>query len=258
MTVKISVRNLYKSFGRNRVLDGLDLDVETGESLVVLGGSGSGKSVLIKTIIGLLRPNKGSIIFNGQDVTSLTKIQKNEFMQKCGFLFQGGALFDSLPIWQNICFTHLNNLAMDLVKAKDIAIEKLASVGLEERVADLYPSELSGGMQKRAALARAIAMNPEVIFFDEPTTGLDPIMSSIINDIITKNVKKLGATAITITHDIASARVIADRVAMIYEGKIIWHDSIKKLDHSGNAIVDQFIRGRSEGPIQVKLQDHSA
>jgi phospholipid/cholesterol/gamma-HCH transport system ATP-binding protein len=252
----ITINNLFKSFGAKQVLQGVDLEVNKGEALVILGGSGSGKSVLIKLIVGLLRADQGSIQYLGQDLLNISGDAHDEIMRKFGFLFQGGALFDSLKIWENIAFALYSKNLITKEEAYDLAIKKLAHVGLEEYVADLYPAELSGGMQKRAALARAIALDPEVIFFDEPTTGLDPIMSSIINDLIVKTSKDLGATTITITHDMHSAKTIADKVAMLYEGKIIWTDSVSKLDASGNAIVDQFINGLSHGPIKVKLQDH--
>jgi phospholipid/cholesterol/gamma-HCH transport system ATP-binding protein len=256
MHPEISIKNLIKSFGSKKVLQGINLDINKGEALVVLGGSGSGKSVLIKTIVGLISPDSGSILVGGKETVGLSYREYNKLMKNFGFLFQGGALFDSLSIWENISFALVQNNIMSKKDAKDHAIKKLADVGLEAHVADLLPAELSGGMQKRASLARAISLDPEIVFFDEPTTGLDPIMAGIINELIVKTTKELGATTITITHDMHSAKTIADRVAMLYEGKIVWHDSINKLDDSGNEIVDQFINGRSEGPIKIKLQDH--
>jgi len=253
---KIAISNLKKSFGEKQVLLGIDLEVAKGESLVVLGGSGSGKSVLIKTIIGLLKPDSGSIKLDGTEISGFSSSEYNNMMKKFGFLFQGGALFDSLTIWENVSFALLNGQNISKKQAKDHAVEKLSQVGLDENVANLYPAELSGGMQKRAALARAISLSPEIIFFDEPTTGLDPIMASIINDLIVSTSKKLGATTITITHDMQSARIIGDRAAMLYEGKIIWQDDIKKIDDSGNDYVKQFVSGSLQGPIKVKLQDH--
>ena len=253
---KIEIRNLKKSFGSKEVLLGIDLDIKKGKSLVVLGGSGSGKSVLIKAIIGLILPDSGSIKLDGKEITNLSWQEHNDLLKKFGFLFQGGALFDSLTIWENISFSLIQNQKMSKNNALDHAIDKLAQVGLDEKVAFLFPSELSGGMQKRAALARAISLNPEIIFFDEPTTGLDPIMSAIINELILSTSKKLGATTITITHDIHSAKVIGDEVAMLYEGKIIWYEDIKKLEDPQNEIVKQFVSGRTSGPIKVKLQDH--
>jgi phospholipid/cholesterol/gamma-HCH transport system ATP-binding protein len=246
---KLSISNLTKSFGEKQVLTGINLEVKKGESLVILGGSGSGKSVLIKAIASLMSPTSGSIKIDGQDTVNINSKERNKLMEKIGFLFQGGALFDSLTIWENIAFRLLYQQKMSKKDARAIALQKLRAVGLAERTADLYPSELSGGMQKRASLARAIAANPEIIFFDEPTTGLDPIMADVINDLITANCKELGATTITITHDMNSARKIADKVAMLYEGKIIWFGDVKDMYSSGNAYLDQFIHGRAEGPI---------
>lgn len=256
MTDKIIVRNLFKSFGSKAVIQGLDIDVRKGESLVIIGGSGTGKSVLIKNIVGILKPDAGSIVIDNVEMTQLSAKAHSLMLQKFGYLFQGGALFDSLPIWKNIAFVPLQNGTMNKKEARNLAMKKLESVGLDESVADLFPAELSGGMQKRAALARAIALDPEIIFFDEPTTGLDPIMSAIINDLIKKNSKQLGATTITITHDLISAAYIADKVAMIYEGKIIWQGPIDKLHSSGDPYVEQFVSGSLEGPIKIKLQDH--
>lgn len=246
---KLSVHNLVKNFGSKEVLRGVDLEVKKGESLVILGGSGSGKSVLIKIITSLMHPTSGTIKIDGQDITHIRKNERDKLMEKFGFLFQGGALFDSLTVWENIAFRLLYNQKMNKAEARKIALQKLSAVGLASRVADLYPSELSGGMQKRASLARAIATTPEIIFFDEPTTGLDPIMADVINDLIIANSKELGATTVTITHDMNSARKIADKVAMLYEGKIIWFGSVKEMYSSGNAYLDQFIHGRAEGPI---------
>lgn len=253
---KIKVQGLYKAFGTKKVLQGVDIDVAKGESLVVIGGSGTGKSVLLKNIIGLLQPDKGNIIVDGENTTRLTGSKRAEAMKKYGYLFQGGALFDSLKIWENVAFGLVQGKGMKRNEAKEIALSKLASVGLDKNVAELYPAELSGGMQKRVSLARAIATNPEIIFFDEPTTGLDPIMADIINDLIVKCSEELGATTITITHDMASARKIAHRVAMIYNGAIIWQGGTNELDKSGNPYVQQFVHGSAKGPIEIKLQDH--
>jgi len=249
MTAKITINNLKKSFGTNQVLKGINLQAKKGESIVILGGSGSGKSVLIKTIATLMNATSGSIKIDKEDVTNLSDKNRDKLMEKFGFLFQGGALFDSLPIWENVSFRLINHHKMNKKEARDIAISTLKSVGLSEKVANLYPSELSGGMQKRASLARAVATKPEIIFFDEPTTGLDPIMADVINDLIISNSKKLGATTITITHDMNSARKIADKIAMLYEGKIIWFGNVKDMYSSGNEYLDQFIHGRSKGPI---------
>lgn len=256
MTNKIVIKSLVKAFGSKIVLNDLNLEVAKGESLVIIGGSGSGKSVLIKSIVGILKPDSGSILLDGVEMNGLDSVEHSKILTKFGYLFQSGALFDSLKIWQNISFIHLQQGKISPKEAKAIAIKKLEAVGLEEFVADLYPSELSGGMQKRAALARAICLNPEVIFFDEPTTGLDPIMSAIINNLIKKNSKELGATTITITHDLTSAAHIADSIAMIYEGKIIWRGPVDKLYSSGNPYVEQFVSGSLDGPIKVNLQDH--
>jgi phospholipid/cholesterol/gamma-HCH transport system ATP-binding protein len=251
---KIEVRGLKKAFGRKVVLDGIDLDVAAGESLVIIGGSGTGKSVLLKCILGLLRPDSGSIKIDGQDVTSLSSGERERLMRKFGMLFQGGALFDSLKVWENVAFGLIQGHGVARDEAKKVALAKLAAVGLGPEVGELRPSELSGGMQKRVALARAIAAEPEIIFFDEPTTGLDPNMSDVINELIVKCVRELGATAVSITHDMASTRKIADRIAMIYKGKIIWEGPRAEIDSSGNAYVDQFIHGRAEGPIQMEVR----
>jgi phospholipid/cholesterol/gamma-HCH transport system ATP-binding protein len=249
MSNKIIIDNLNKNFGDKKVLTGINLDVSKGQSLVILGGSGSGKSVLIKIIATLIEASSGSIIIDNQEITKLREKDKINFMSKFGFLFQGGALFDSLTIWENVAFRLINQHKRSKHDAKKIAINKLNSVGLSSKIAEMLPSELSGGMQKRVSLARAIATEPEIIFFDEPTTGLDPIMADVINNLIIANSKELGATTITITHDMHSARKIADKVAMLYLGKIIWCDKVTNLDKSSNDIVDQFINGRAEGPI---------
>jgi len=253
-TPKISVQDLRKSFGRKRVLDGVDIDCATGESLVVIGGSGVGKSVLIKCILGLLQPEAGSIRIDGEQTVGLGRAERERLMQKFGMLFQGGALFDSLSVWENVAFGLIQGRGMERRAAREIALAKLASVGLGLEVAQLRPAELSGGMQKRVALARAIAAEPEVIFFDEPTTGLDPIMADVINDLIIKCVRELGATAVSITHDLVSARKIADRIAMLFAGRIVWHGPTAEIDRSGNPFVDQFINGRAEGPIQMEIR----
>lgn len=249
MTTKLLVKNLVKNFGEKKVLAGIDLEVKKGESVVILGGSGSGKSVLIKIISTLLAPTSGSVKVDGMEVANISAKERDKLMEKFGFLFQGGALFDSLPIWENVAFRLLHQKKMNRRDAKEIAIEKLRCVGLSAKTADLFPSELSGGMQKRASLARAVAANPEIIFFDEPTTGLDPIMADVINDLIIANSKQLGATTVTITHDMHSARKIADKIAMLFEGRIIWFGDVKDMYSSGNAYLDQFIHGRAEGPI---------
>ncbi|MGH6989288.1 MAG: ABC transporter ATP-binding protein [Stellaceae bacterium] len=252
--VKIAVRGLKKSFGAKQVLDGIDLDVLEGESLVVIGGSGSGKSVMVKCILGLLDADSGAITIDGVAAATLAPGERLKLMRKFGMLFQGAALFDSLTVWENVAFGLIQGHGMDRHRARDIALETLASVGLGADVGALNPAELSGGMQKRVALARAIAAEPEIIIFDEPTTGLDPIMADVINELIVKCVRGLGATAISITHDMASTRKIADRVAMIYKGRIIWSDAADHIDRSGNPYVDQFIHGRAEGPIRMEVR----
>jgi phospholipid/cholesterol/gamma-HCH transport system ATP-binding protein len=254
LPVKIRIRGLHKSFGPKRVLDGVDLDVGKAESVVVIGGSGTGKSVLLKCILGILRPDSGSIEIDGQDVTRLSRRGREAVMHKFGMLFQGAALFDSLPVWENVAFGLLQVKKMARAAAKARAIEVLGEVGLPPAVADLAPAELSGGMQKRVGLARAIATGPEILFFDEPTTGLDPIMADVINGLIARSVRQLGATAVSITHDLASARKVADRVAMLYQGKIIWQGPVRALDDSGSPYVDQFIHGRAEGPIKLDVR----
>jgi phospholipid/cholesterol/gamma-HCH transport system ATP-binding protein len=246
---KINVCNLHKNFANKQVLTDISFSINQGESLVILGGSGSGKSVLIKTIAGLIKPSGGTIFIDQQKTNDLNEKEQDQIMQKIGFLFQGGALFDSLLVWENVAFRLIHQQKIPTQQAFDLAIAKLQSVGLSEKVANLYPSELSGGMQKRVSLARAIATNPEIIFFDEPTTGLDPIMADIINNLIVTNSKQLGATTLTITHDMHSARKIADKVAMLYQGKFIWFGDVNNLYNSGNEFVEQFIHGNAIGPI---------
>jgi phospholipid/cholesterol/gamma-HCH transport system ATP-binding protein len=251
---KIELKSVKKSFGSKHVLNDINLSVPPGKSLVIIGGSGTGKSVTLKCILGLIEPDAGNVLIDGMDTTHAHGPERDQIMRKFGMLFQGGALFDSLPVWHNVAFGLIHGKQMNPKEAKEIAIQKLKSVGLGANVGNLYPAELSGGMQKRVSLARAIATTPEIIFFDEPTTGLDPIMADVINDLIVKCVRELGATALSITHDMASARKIADYVAMIHEGRIIWTGPIADLDHSGNAYVDQFIHGRATGPITEKAE----
>jgi len=251
---KIVLTDLHKSFGPKVVLDGINLSVARGESVVVIGGSGTGKSVMLKCILGLLRPERGSIRIDGEEVVGIRARERDQVMRKFGMLFQGGALFDSLKVWENVAFGLIQGQRMARAKARDIAFDRLAQVGLSAASGNLFPSELSGGMQKRVALARAIATNPEIIFFDEPTTGLDPIMADVINSLIVKCVKDMGATALSITHDMASARKIADRIAMLYKGQLIWVGPAKDIESSGNPFVDQFIHGREQGPIQMELR----
>jgi phospholipid/cholesterol/gamma-HCH transport system ATP-binding protein len=253
-TAKVELRGVKKRFGSKVVLDGVDLTIDKGQSLVVIGGSGTGKSVMIKCVLGILRPDAGQIFVDGEEVTHLRGRARDAMLRKFGMLFQGAALFDSLPVWENVAFGLIQGRGMARRKAKDVAVETLARVGLGAEVVNLSPSELSGGMQKRVGLARAIAAGPEVIFFDEPTTGLDPIMADIINDLIIATVKHVGATTLSITHDMVSARKIADRIAMLYKGKIIWQGPTADVDNSGNAFVEQFIHGSAEGPIKMEVR----
>ncbi|MEC9345664.1 MAG: ATP-binding cassette domain-containing protein [Pseudomonadota bacterium] len=251
---KIVLSGVHKSFGPKHVLRGIDLSVDTGRSLVIIGGSGTGKSVTIKCVMGLIRPDSGSIRIDGEEVVGAAGREREAFMARMGMLFQGGALFDSLKVWENVAFGLIQGKSVPRNQAHEIAIAKLEQVGLGADVGNLLPSELSGGMQKRVGLARAIATDPEIIFFDEPTTGLDPIMADVINELIVKCVRELGATTMTITHDMASARKIADSVAMIHEGRIIWHGDAASIDDSGNDYVEQFIHGRAEGPIRMQVR----
>lgn len=251
---KFEISKLSKTFGTKKVLDELDLAVHNNESLVVLGGSGTGKSVLIKSIVGLMEPDSGSVKLDGHEITNLSRVERNLLMSKFGFLFQGGALFDSLSVWENIGFGIIHNRDIPNSRAKEVAADKLKLVGLDTNIMNLYPSELSGGMQKRVALARAIANDPEVIFFDEPTTGLDPIMANVINELIVKCREENNATTIAITHDINSARRIADRVALLYGGKIEWIGHVKDMDKSRDPIFKQFINGEIHGPIKVDVR----
>lgn len=245
----ITLDNVHKAFGSNRVLQGVDLTIARGESMVIIGGSGTGKSVALKSILGLVTPDSGIITVDGQDVK---KAERDAFLARFGMLFQGGALFDSLTVWQNVAFRLLRgSLKRPKDEAREIAIEKLRRVGLKPDVADQFPAELSGGMQKRVGLARAIAAEPEIIFFDEPTTGLDPIMAGVINELIREIVVEMGATAMTITHDMSSVRAIADKVAMLHDGVIQWTGPVADMDDSGDPYLDQFIHGRAEGPIEA-------
>src|SRR4051794_26116476 len=251
---KIAVSGLRKSFGRKIVLDGVDIACGAGESLVIIGGSGTGKSVLIKCIMGLLTPDSGSIRVDGVETVGLGRAARDRLMRKFGMLFQGSALFDSLSVWENVAFGLIQGRGMARSQAREIATQKLATVGLGPEVGMLRPAELSGGMQKRVALARAIAAEPEILFFDEPTTGLDPIMADVINKLIVDCVRGLGATAVSITHDMVSARKIGDHIAMLHQGRIVWHGPAGEIDCSGNPFVDQFVHGRADGPIQMQVR----
>ncbi len=251
---KIQVRGLCKRFGDKVVLDGVDLDVAPGTSMVVIGGSGSGKSVLLKCILGLIEPDAGNIRIDGEDVLAMDAAARARTTARIGMLFQAGALFDSLLVWENVAFGLLAQHKATRTDARRRAGEILAQVGLDPSVGDLSPAELSGGMQKRVALARAIAAQPDILFFDEPTTGLDPIMGAVIDGLIVDCVKRLGSTAVAITHDMASATRIGDQAAMLFRGKLVWQGPAAELLHSGNALVDQFTHGRREGPIQMELR----
>ncbi|MEM9636521.1 MAG: ATP-binding cassette domain-containing protein [Pseudomonadota bacterium] len=245
----IEMTDIHKSFGSNHVLQGLNLSIPKSTSMVIIGGSGTGKSIALKCILGLVTPDSGTITVDGKDAS---KGDRDAFLARFGMLFQGGALFDSLPVWQNVAFRLLRgSLKRPHDEAREIAIEKLRRVGLKPDVADRLPAELSGGMQKRVGLARAIAAEPEIIFFDEPTTGLDPIMSGVINELIREIVVEMGATAMTITHDMTSVRAIADNIAMLHEGVIQWTGPVAEMDQSGNPYLDQFIQGKAEGPIEA-------
>lgn len=246
----ITLRDVSKRFGKKQVLAGLNLEVGEKQSMVIIGASGTGKSVLIKSILGIVTPDEGEILVDQQQLFPFCSVKsRNAFMRRCGMLFQGGALFDSLRVWENVAFGLIHVQKMPRSQAKEIAIEKLAAVGLKADVAMLSPAELSGGMQKRVALARAIAMEPEILFFDEPTTGLDPIMAAVINDLIVQCSHKLGATTMTITHDMASVRKIAQKVAFLHGGKILWTGSVEEMDSTENPYVQQFIHGNTQGPL---------
>ena len=247
----LELKNVHKAFGPKQVLRGVDLAVAPGQSLVIIGGSGTGKSVTIKCALGLITPEQGEIRFDGELVGSRKTL--DTLRRRTGMLFQGGALFDSLPVWENVAFALIYRDGVSRTEARKRAIENLAKVRLPASAADLRTAELSGGMQKRVALARAIIANPDLIFFDEPTTGLDPITADAVNNLIVEQVKALGAAAVTITHDMASVRKIADEVAMLHEGRIIWRGPVSALDNSGNAHIDQFVHGRAEGPIQPAI-----
>ena len=251
---KLRLSALRKAFGPKQVLDGVDLTVPRGSSLVILGGSGSGKSVTIKCVLGLIEPDGGRIEVDGRDLSAMSRRDRAAVLDRTGMLFQNGALFDSLPVWENVCFKLLAQRRITRRAARDKAAEVLAQVGLAPEVGELTPAELSGGMQKRVALARAIAAEPDLLFFDEPTTGLDPIMGAVIDGLIVDVVKRLGATAVSITHDMASARRIGDQAAMIHKGRIVWSGDAKALGNTGNAMVDQFARGEREGPIAMELR----
>ena len=245
--------HVCKAFGAQTILDDISFDVPAGQAFCLLGRSGTGKSVTLRHIVGLVRPDSGRVLISDEDITALGRRELARVRKHMGFLFQSAALFDSLPVWENVAFALIQGRGLGRAEAKEIALQKLLKVGLNKDVAELSPAELSGGMQKRVGLARAIAADPEIIFFDEPTTGLDPIMADVINDLIVKTVKDMGVTTLSITHDMVSARKIADRIAMLYKGKIIWCGRKEDIDKSGNEFVDQFIHGRAEGPIKMEI-----
>lgn len=253
-TPKIRLRNVRKRFAGKVVLDGVDLDVMPGESVVIIGGSGSGKSVTLKCILGLIAPDSGEIEIDGQSVVGIGERERERISRKIGMLFQSAALFDSLLVWENVAFGLVEGRGLSRGEARPIAIQKLAQVGLTEQIGMMRPADLSGGMRKRVGLARAIAADPEIIFFDEPTTGIDPIMGDIINELIAKCTREIGATALTITHDMASARKISDRIAMLYKGRIVWAGPTGEIDAADNAVVQQFIHGLADGPIEMEVR----
>jgi len=250
---RIRLRDVHKAFGPKKVLRGLDLEVAPGESVVIIGGSGTGKSVMLKCILGLLHPDRGSIEIDGQSTVDLGERNREKVLHRIGMLFQFAALFDSMTVWENVAFGLVQGGSMSRDEARPIALEKLAMVGLDDDIASQTPSELSGGMRKRVGLARAIATEPSIIFFDEPTTGLDPLMGDLINNLIVECVRETGASTLTITHDMSSARMIGDRVAMLYDGRIIWDGPGATIDDSGNPYVDQFIHGREDGPFKLAV-----
>ncbi|MEQ8507053.1 MAG: ATP-binding cassette domain-containing protein [Rhodospirillales bacterium] len=254
MEPKIQLKGVTKAFGAKKVLTGVDLDIARGESVVIIGGSGTGKSVSLKCILGLLRPDAGSIKIDGHEVTGLSTSERDKVNHQVGMLFQGGALFDSLPVWENVAFGLLSRKQCGREEAREIAVKKLALVGLKPQIADTSPADLSIGMQKRVGLARAIATDPEIIFFDEPTTGLDPIMADMINELIVHVNREVGATALSISHDMESAAKIGDRIAMLYQGKIVWAGAPDDVNAAANPVVDQFIHGRVDGPIKMQVR----
>ena len=248
-TPQIKITGLHKAFGEKVVLDNLDLDIPKGKSIAVIGASGTGKSVLLKCVLGLIEADQGSITVDGVETLGASRQTREMILKKFGMLFQGGALFDSLKIWENVVFRYRQGKNLSHAEIRDAAEQALADVNLEPRVMDLYPAEISGGMQKRVALARAVVDRPEILLFDEPTAGLDPITSGVINRLIRSAVDRLGATAITISHDMTSIRAIADDVAMLHGGQVIWKGPVGDMDHTDNAILDQFVHGYAEGPL---------
>ena len=250
---KLEWRSVAKRFARAPVLDGLDLAVAPGRSLVLIGGSGQGKSVTLKIALGLMQPDAGQVLLDGVNVTALSENERRPLFSRIGMLFQGAALFDSLTIWENVAFRLVHSDGIPRREARERAIAAMHLVRLSPDVAQLYPGEMSGGMQKRVGLARAIVGQPDILFFDEPTTGLDPITAAAIDELIVDKVRSLGCTAVSITHDLASARTIADEVAMLYQGRIVWRGPVRELDTTENPYVRQFVGGSSQGPIDANV-----
>ncbi len=250
----IEIRELSKSFDEHLVLDRLSLTVKTGETMVIIGRSGCGKSVLLKHIIGIIKPDDGSIAIDGTEITTLSGRALDQVRQKFGMLFQGAALFDSMTIEENVGFPLREHTAMQPDEVRSRVSECLALVGLAG-VEELHPAELSGGMRKRAGLARALAMNPEMILYDEPTTGIDPIMADVVNDLIIALRDRLKVTSLVVTHDMRSAYKVADRIAMLYNGAILEVGTPDQIRDSQHPVVRQFVRGEATGPIQEGLPD---
>lgn len=250
----IDIKGLTKRFGDKSVLTGVDLQIAEGESIVLIGTSGSGKTLLLKCILGLIAPSSGQVLLNGDDTVAYRGDARDAFIARTGMLFQKSGLFDSLTTWENVAFRPMQQGRVDRDEARDRAVEKLIMVGLDSDVADLSPSELSGGMQKRVGIARAIFDDPELLLLDEPTAGLDPIMSNVINDLVLDLVREIGCTAISIDSDMAGAQRLGDRVAMLYDGKIIWDGPAKSMMESGEPHVDQFVHSRAEGPIDMPVE----
>ena len=242
MLPKLQLRGLSKFFDGKAVIDDLSLSVESGEVLVIMGRSGSGKTVLLKTLIGILKPDAGSLSIDGKDWQELLAFGEDELANRFGMLFQKSALFDGLPIWENVSFRRVSRKQVSRAEARQHAIERLAQVGLQERVADLFPADLSGGMQKRAALARAISSDPEIVLLDEPTAGLDPIMTNVIADLILDNARRLGATVVSVTSDLAVAEKIGDRLILLDEGRIVWSGRPEEIRHTEHANARLFVK----------------
>ena len=248
---KISIRGITKRFGDNQVLKGIDLEVNSGQSVVLIGGSASGKTLILKCILGLVTPDSGSIWIDGTETTKLTENERKDLFNRTGMLFQHSALFDSKKVWENVAFRILHKKGYSHKNARTLALEKLAAVGITHDVGDLLPAEISGGMQKRVGFARAMANDPEIVLLDEPTAGLDPIMTNVVNELILDGVRKVGATVLSITSNMGGARKVADRIAMVYDGKIIWEGTPNEIEESDNDYVDQFIHNRAKGPIKI-------